>query len=205
MTLEYQRVVDIVLENPEFTARERESLAAEYDRAGCYESLKPFARRKFEGAYVAYRERYRDELAAKEEAERVEREAVWEAASLSERLRVEGMRCAELEALEGSDDPVDVAARERVHVALEAIVQIAVMQGRVATSKTTTEDIAMGAIRAQHQAEERLESVERERDALRSELQRTTQRFIDLGFEHERLRNFVATLQHGGAAADTVT
>jgi len=205
MTLEYQRVVDIVLEDPKLTTNEREALAAEYARSGSYESLMPFARRRFEGAYVRYRERYREELVAREAAERAEREAAWEAAGLSERLRMEGMKCPELEALETSDDPADVAARECVHGALEAIVEIAVVQRRIAGSKTTTEDIAMGAIGAQHKAEERLEAAQRERDILESELRRISQKYVDLESEYARLSTRVATLQQRDAGADAVT
>ena len=205
MTLEYQRVVDIVLEDPELTAKEREALAAEYDRSARYESLMPFARRRFEGAYVRYRERFRDELVAREAAERARREAAWEAASLSERLHMQGMRCPELEAFEASGDPADIAARERVRAALQAVVQIAVVQRRIAGSKTTTEDIAMGAIGAQHEAEERLEAVERERDLVISDLRRISQKYVELESEYARLSTCIATLQQGGAAADTVT
>ena len=134
MPLEYQRVVGIVLENPELTAEEREALAAEYERAGCYESLSPLR-----GASSSVHTWRIESATATNSSPR--RMPSWRSARPCGRPPVSrapahgGHEVCELEALEASGDSADVAARERVHVALEAMVQIAVVQGRIARSR----------------------------------------------------------------------
>jgi len=166
MTLEYRQTMELALENAELTAEERERLRTELEAAGEHDRLKTsWAKHIYEEATVQHMRKYGSQADREAQA----RQEVWDAAGLPERLRMDGLECPELDALEASTDPQDAEARRRAGAALEALVKLAAIERRGRRSEAGYLDALCSAVHKKVQAEKRAEAIAKKYMVLEAE------------------------------------